>query len=71
MSVVEDVKSTTQAHFRGLVDSVTILALALGVWVVCMILRDVPRFLVLMLVPGNRTPGSLGKRAEGKPLIKE
>ncbi len=34
-----------------------------------MILWDVPRYHVVMLVPGNRTSRSLGKRAVGKSLI--
>ena len=65
---MEDVNSTSHAHFRGVVGSVTSLTLAFGAWVVGIILWDVPQFLIVILVPGNRTPGSFLKRSLRKAL---
>ena len=59
----------SHAHLRGVIGSVTCVTLACGVWVIGMILWDVPQFLIVMLVPGNRTPGSFLKGSIRKALI--
>ncbi len=70
-SVVEEVKSTSQAQRLGVVISSTRQISTLGVGVMSMVVGDVAQIVLIMLVIANGTSRLLCKRSVRKALIEE